>query len=156
MLAFYFIPWFSDNFILSIFRSMTRPTIHLLLLFGNIKIVRFLMSVIVDCSIYSINYPRAPILEKSFCWSFQDVIQSVSSHENYEVHVQIFSSLVEILFLLALATMLVLIAWLAILRKFPHECFCFLSWHSYFDDLPIFDKNCASENVFNEAVYSLF
>ncbi len=127
MLAFYFVPQFSDDLILSIFRSMTSPTIHLLLLFGNIKIVRFLISVVVHCSMYGINYPQALTLEKSFCLSFHNVIQSVSSHENYEVHVQIFSSLVEILFLPALATMLVLISRLAILHEFLHECFCFLS-----------------------------
>ncbi len=106
---------------------MTSPTIHLLLLFGKIKIVRFLINVVVDCLMYSINYPQALMLEKSFCSFFHNVIQSVSSYKNYEVHMQIFSFLVDLLFFLALATILVLISRLTILRKFPHKCFCFLS-----------------------------
>ncbi len=82
--------------------------------------MRFLTSIVVDRSIYDINYSQAPTLENSFYGFFHEVIQSMLSDNNYEVHVQIFSSLVELLFLPVLTTMLMLILRLVILREFPH------------------------------------
>lgn len=122
----YFVPQFSDDLILLIFRLMTSLTIHCLLLFGNIKIVRFLISIIVNRSMYGINYSWAPMLEwKSFWWSFHNVIQSTSFYENYEFHMQNFSSFVELLFFPALATMWCLFHVLQYYANFFMACFAF-------------------------------
>ena len=87
---------------------------------------------------YGITYSQAPTLEKSFCRSFHDVIQSASSYEYYDVQAQIFSSLVELLFLPALATVLVLISRLTILRESLHSCFAFYHDIVVFHNLLIF------------------
>lgn len=78
--------------------------------FGNIKIVRFFTSEIIDCLMYGITYFQAPSMEKSFCWFFHNVIQLASSYEYNDIQAHIFSFVVELLFFPALAIMLVLIA----------------------------------------------
>ena len=122
---------FSDDFILSIFRSATSL---------NIKIVKFLTSVVVDRSMYGPNYSQAPTLVKYSCWSFHDVIQSASSHENYEVHAQIFSTLVELLFLPAICHCLSAYFTTRDITRISSWHVLFLSRHSSFDDLLISDN----------------
>lgn len=65
-------------------------------LFGNIKIARFFISIVVDCLICNTNYYQLPILESIFI----DFIQSISFYMNNDVlYTDLLLALVQPLFL---------------------------------------------------------
>lgn len=109
-------------------------------LFNNMKIAQFFIYIIIDCLIYNTNHYQTLLLESLFIVLF---IILYSQHQLMRILILIcrfFPPSWNYYFSLHFVMAFLLILRLAILHKFPHIYFWFISWYNSFDDSLISDN----------------